>query len=64
MRQVLGGIHICSRCVDKILSLFVESQPIKTLCPFCYGKEGNNGKCEYCDIEYSMENETGKERLE
>ncbi len=56
MRQVWGGVDICDTCVDKILSLFVVSNPIKTLCPFCSEEEDDSGKCEYCDIKYSMEN--------
>lgn len=57
MRQVFGGIHICDQCVDKILSSYVASSPIKTLCPFCYGKEGNIEKCKYCDIKSPEENQ-------
>lgn len=54
MRQVFGGIHVCDQCIDKILSLHVSSSPIKTLCPFCYGKEGMIEKCEYCNIKLSF----------
>ena len=50
MQHVFSGIYICCQCVDKILSLYVTSNPIRTLCPFCYGKEGNVEKCNYCDI--------------
>lgn len=56
MRQVFGGIHICNQCAVKILTLYVASNPIKILCPFCYGKEGNTEKCKYCDIKSLKEN--------
>jgi len=54
MRNVLGGICICEPCVDIVLSFHVVTHPIKTLCPYCYGKEGNAAKCEYCDIPSSI----------
>ncbi len=50
MRQVLGGIDICDTCVDKILSLFVVSHPIKTLCPFCSEEKDDTDDCEYCGL--------------
>lgn len=50
MRQVFGGIQVCSQCIDKIVLSYVSLNPIKTLCPFCYGKEGNKEQCQYCDI--------------
>ncbi|KKN91111.1 hypothetical protein LCGC14_0219760 [marine sediment metagenome] len=61
MRQIFGGIQICDQCIDKILSLHVVSNPIKTLCPFCYGKEGNAKKCQYCEIKYIQESGDGGE---
>jgi len=56
MRQVLGGICICGQCINKILTLYVASNPIKTLCPFCYGKKDVSEKCSYCDIKTFTEN--------
>ncbi len=50
MRQIFGGIHICNLCINKILSLYVTTNPIRTLCPFCYGEKDNPDQCEYCDI--------------
>ncbi len=50
MRKVFGGICICNSCVNNILSIHVSTRPIKALCPFCYGKEGNAEKCMYCDL--------------
>lgn len=50
MRKVFGGICLCNPCVDHILSIHVSTSPIKVLCPFCYGKEGNSEKCMYCDL--------------
>lgn len=60
MRQVFGGIFVCDQCIDKILSLHVTSNPIKTLCPFCHGKEGNAEHCMYCDVK-SLEEGTNNE---
>lgn len=56
MQQIFGGIYLCDQCINKILALYVASNPIKTLCPFCFGKEGNPKKCQYCDIKSVMEN--------
>jgi primosomal protein N' len=47
---VFGGIYVCEECIDKILALHVSTNLIKTLCPYCYEKEGNVNKCPYCDI--------------
>lgn len=56
MKQIFGGVCICDQCVNKILSLYVLSNPLKTLCPYCYGKEGNTEQCNYCDIKSLIEN--------
>lgn len=50
MQQIFGGICICYECISKILILHISSNPIKTLCPYCYDKEGYTEKCNYCDI--------------
>lgn len=50
MKHVFGGVHICESCVNKILETYVIINPLRMLCPFCYGKEGNRNKCKYCDI--------------
>lgn len=41
---------MCAECVDLILSLHTATNPIKTLCPHCHGKEGNAGICQWCDL--------------
>ncbi len=49
MRQVCG-IDVCDICVDKMLTLHVATNPVKTLCPFCFDKKDHTEKCDYCDI--------------
>ncbi len=61
MIQVFGGVNICNQCIDKILLYYIVSNPIKTLCPFCYGKEGNSNKCQYCDIKQIDDEEVENE---
>lgn len=50
MHNVVGGVCVCEECTEKIITLHVSTRPLKTLCPYCYGKEGNTEKCDYCDL--------------
>lgn len=54
MRKMFGGIFICNSCVGRILSIYLTSNPIKSLCPLCCGKEGDTEKCKYCDIKLNL----------
>lgn len=54
MKQIFGGISLCTECVDNILLSYVSSNPIKMLCPFCCDKNSNK-KCQYCDIQIIQE---------
>ena len=62
MQQVFGGICICSECIDGILSLYVSSNPIKTLCPYCHDKKGDTDteKCKYCSIKLSKKDKNNE----
>lgn len=50
MKNVLGGICICEQCSESIIIFHVLNGPLKTLCPHCYGKEGNTQHCDYCNL--------------
>lgn len=47
---VCGGICVCRLCVENIISLYVATSPIKSLCPYCYNKTNSHDKCFYCDL--------------
>lgn len=46
-------LNICNACNYRILTLYVNLNPIWFLCPFCNGKKKKN-KCIYCDISEKM----------
>jgi len=45
---VVGQIFVCQKCIPKILSLHIYTQPIKWLCPHCQGQDLTI--CAYCDL--------------
>ena len=52
---VLQGCCICKQCVEKILTFYVYTYPIKTLCPYCQKKETMTEPCQYCNIDIMLQ---------
>jgi len=53
--RVWGGIHICEKCKNIILSMYVYSNVFKTLCVNCNTNNDINEKCSHCSIPDSPE---------
>ena len=49
-KTFFGGINVCPGCNNDIVEKYISTNPIKTLCPFCFDTKDSSVDCQYCNV--------------